>query len=129
MEVAEFIAKYYYEDETHENIQRVRDLLSYPGIYFAGIPDDGLILVYLTMSDEGLQLLKNLKTPQDFKNGFTEKLLQHPGPHVYVFRMVSDGRHMLRELRRLRAFIMKKHNASSFSWHDNNHILLHTHEA
>lgn len=128
MEVAEFIAKNYYHKDTLEETQRIRDLLAYPGIFFEGIPDDGLIFVYLTLSDEGLNILKKATKPEDFKNGFTETLLRHPGHHVYVFRMVTEGKPKLEDLRRLREKVMNKHNALSFSWHDDHRVLLHTYE-
>lgn len=128
MDIPEFISHNYYKDDTIQGINRVRDILSHPGIYFEGVPDSGLVLVYLTLSDEGLTILKSAKTPDDFKNGFTERLLQHPGKHIYVFRMVADERPTLHLLRQMRTIIMKKHNAPSFSWHDNTHVILHTHE-
>lgn len=126
IDTAEFIARHWYKDDTIENVKRVRELLAYPGIYTEGTPDAGLILVYLTLSDEGLRMLKSAKTPEDFKNGFSETILQHPGEHIYVFRMVSEGHPSLRTLRILRTRIMTKHHATSFSWHDNEHVMLHT---
>lgn len=128
MDVAEFIAKHYYHSDTYEAATRARKLLGYPGVFFAGLPDDGLVLVYLTLSDEGLELLKNVKTEEDFKKGFSETLLTHPGHHIYVFRMVSKDRPTLRDLRRLRTQIIARHNAKTFSWHDDHHIILHTYE-
>lgn len=128
MEVAEFVAKNYYHDDTLPRVERVRNLLSYPGVFFAGLPDDGLILIYITLSDEGLEILRSATTEEAFKNGFSERLLQYPGDHIYVFRLVSDGKPKLDELRRLRSRIIKKHNARSFSWHDNDRVILHTYE-
>lgn len=128
MDVAEFVAHNYYKDDTIDGEARVRKLLATPGVYFEGIPDNGIVLVYLTLSDEGLRILKSVKTVDDFKNGFSDRLIQHPGKHIYVFRMVTDGKHTLKELRQLRSKIMRKHNAPSFSWHDNNHVILHTYE-
>lgn len=128
MEVAEFIAKNYYHNDTLDGIKHVRHVLSYPGTYFEGIPDNGLILVYLTLSDEGLALLKKVQTEADFKNGFTETLFNYPGHHIYVFRMVAEGKPKLEDLRRLRTRIIRKHRAVSFSWHDDSRVMLHTYE-
>lgn len=129
METAEFISKNYYHDDTIQGINKVRSLLSYPGVFYEGIPDNGLILVYITLSDEGLKILQSAKTVEDFDNGFSERLLQHPGHNIYVFRMVAEGKPTLKDLRRLRTRIMKKHNAPSFSWHDDHHVNLHTYRA
>ena len=126
--VAEFIAKNYYNDDTVTGVQRVQTLLSHPGIYFEGLPDQGLVLVYMLVSDEGLQMLRDLKTPEDFKGGFSDRLMQHPGDNVYVFRIVSEGRPAIDQLRTIRTRIIEKHNAKTFSWHDNQRVILHTYE-
>lgn len=129
MEVAEFVAKNYYHDDTDQSINRIRGMLAHPGVYFEGIPERGSVLIYITLSDEGMEILRSAKKVEDFKNGFSERLLNYPGPHIYVFRMVTEGKPTLQYLRELREKIMRKHNAVSFSWHDNNHVVLHTYEA
>lgn len=132
MHVAEFVAKKYYNDDTVEGINRVNKLLSHPGIFFAGVPDSGAVLIYLTLSDEGLDILKSVKRQKDFNSGLTLELLDHPGQHIYVFRLVTDDKVPLDLLRTLRTRIMQKHDAVSFSWHDNNldnPVVLHTHKA
>lgn len=126
MDVAEFIAKYWYKDDTVQEIERVRNLLAYPGIFFDGSPSDGLVLVYLCVSDAGLKMLQDVKTKEDFQNGFTERLLNLPGNNVYVFRIVTDGKPKLLALRHLRTLIMRKCKAKSFSWHDDHHVKLYT---
>lgn len=126
MDVAEFVAHYYYHDDTLEGVKHVQAMLNHSGVYFAGIPDEGLILMYLTVSDEGLEILKSAKNPSDFKNGFSNRLLQYPGKHIYVFRMVAENKPTLLDLRRLRTRIMKRHNATSFHWHDNDRVILHS---
>lgn len=128
MDLAEFVAHYWYQDDTKETIDHVREMLAHPGVYSEGIPDNGTVLIYLTLDDEGLRILKSAKKPEDFKRGFTESLLEHPGRHIYVFRMAVDGKPTLQHLRALRSRVLRKHDALSFSWHDNNHVLLHTHE-
>lgn len=128
MEVAEFIAQKYYHDDTLQEVQRIREMLAHPGVYFEGIPDNGVVLVYITLSDTGLKMLKDATTVDHFKNGFTEKLLAHPGHHIYVFRLVAENKPALHELRHLRTKIMNKHQATSFSWHDDNRVVLHTYE-
>lgn len=128
MHVAEFIAKNYYHDDSLDGIDRVQSLLSVPGVFFEKSPDDSFVLVYLTLSDEGLALLKDVKTESDFKNGLSDTLLQYPGHHIYVFRMVAESRPSLKDLKIMRDHIIKKHNAVSFSWHDDHRVILHTYE-
>lgn len=131
MHVAEFIAQKYYHDDTIEAVERVNRILSHPGIFFAGIPDNGVVLVYLTLSDEGLDILKSKTKQSDFNAALTRELLNYPGDHIYVFRIVSDDKPSLHILKILRSQIMRKHRAVSFSWHDNDHdnpVVLHTYK-
>lgn len=126
MEVAEFIAKNYYHDDTVQGVTNVRELLSHPGIYYAGIPDDGMMMIYMMVSDEGLRMLQEKTRAEEFTPEFSGELLKHTGNNAYVFRLVSTGIKNLSELRRLRSSIMRRHNAASFSWHDDHQVLLHT---
>ncbi len=131
MHIAEFVANKYYKDDTLEGIKRVETLLSHPGVYFAGVPDDGVVLIYMTLSDEGLELLKSKTSQSDFSSSFARELLQHPGHHVYVFRLIVEDHVPLLTLKKLRSRIMQKHNAVSFSWHDDHHdnpVVLHTYK-
>lgn len=131
MHVAEFISKKYYNDDTIDGVERVNRILNHPGIFFAGIPDNGVVLVYLTLSDEGLDILKNKVKQSDFNAAFTRELLNYPGKHIYVFRMVTEDNPSLHTLRNLRHQSMQKHKAVSFSWHDNTHdnpVVLHTYK-
>lgn len=131
MHVAEFIAKTYYHDDTIDGVERVNRILSHPGIYFIGVPDNGIVLVYLTLSDEGFEILQSKKKQSDFTGTLTQQLLEYPGHHIYVFRMVSEGKPELNTLKALRSLIIRKHNAISFSWHDNDHdnpVVLHTYK-
>lgn len=126
MTKAEFIAQQYYKDTSADRVHQVERLLAYPGVHTEGTVENGIILIYLTLSDEGLRLLRDVKTPEDFKNGFSERILEHPGNHIYVFRLVSSNSPKLGELRRLREVIVQKHKAKSFSWHDDDRVILHT---
>lgn len=128
MTIPEFIAHNYYKDDTIDGERRVENLISHPGVYYYGTPDDGVMMVYLTLSDEGLDLLRSKKELSDFTPDFSAELLQYPGNHIYVFRLISEGAHRLSDLRKLRSKIMSKHHAVSFSWHDDHSVKLHTYE-
>jgi hypothetical protein len=127
--ISEYIAKNYHKDDTIEGARKIDSMLARPGIYYLGSPHEGVILVYMLLSDEGLELLRSYKKQSEFTVALSNKMLEYPGDNVYVFRLVSESKVPLLTLRRLRSQIMQKHNAKSFSWHDNNHdnpVILHT---
>lgn len=127
-DIAEFVAQNYYHNDTVKGVSEVRDLLSFPGVYSIGIPDDGLVMIYMTLSERGLERLRQVKDESDFTPSLTSELLSHPGKHVYIFRLVSINKPKLHDLRDLREQVIKRHNALSVSWHDDHRVFLHTYE-
>lgn len=128
IDTIKFIAKHYYNDDSLQGIERVDRLLRHSGVHVYGSIADGVIMVYITLSDEGLAILKSVKTEDDFKNGLSDKLMKYPGRNIYVFRLVTEGNPSLDTLRKCREEIVKKHHATRFSWHDNARVQLHTYE-
>lgn len=128
MDVAEFVAKNYYNDETLDRINEERALLNHPGVYFKRSPDAELVLIYMALSDNMLAKLRSISDANMFTPAFTSELLSNSGRNIYVFRLVTEGPYRIQTLREMRDSIIKEHNAKTFSWHDDKNVLLHTYE-
>jgi len=123
-DLAEVIAKEYYNDDTLDTINEVRRFISFPGIYTYGTPESDVIFVYMLISDEALEMLSKIKNIEDFTSDLTSELLQYPGDNIYVLRCIARNKV---EPKKTALLMMQKHNAKSISWHDDNSVVLHTH--
>lgn len=126
MDTAEFISREYYKDETVDGAKQIRELMAVPGVYSYGNLDQGFVILYILLSDEGMKILESKKRVSDFTPALSSELLQHPGNHIYAFRCVGTLPPMSIRIKFLKQ-LTAKHQAHSICWHDDNpeRVILH----